>query len=346
MPTVYFATNRNQIPAEEGYFGERFHHDGPHFYRVGAAELAPIPKKKGDYTLASVDVLSEKAPDTKGSEKAVYGSAKLFEDMQRQMRAHQNHAIVYFHGFNTSFERSLMNAALIQDNFRTKDFAPYVFVFSWPSNGRVTPPWEYFSDRDDAAASGVAMARALMRFIDFLRKSDTPCHQRIHLIAHSMGNWALRHMLKGLRTFTNSSRLPKIFDQALLMASDEDEDALEQTDKLGSLPEIARAVHVYHNQNDLALLVSDKTKFNPDRLGIHGPRTFSGISSRINSIDCSLVDKGSFFDSHHNYFLFRKEVIDDARAVLQGVIPPDKLPHRSILEPFRRYRLDPAKAGK
>ena len=45
---------------------------------------------------------------------------------------------------------------------------PLVFVFSWPSNGRAFPAAEYFSDRDDAQMSGIAMARALVALIDFM----------------------------------------------------------------------------------------------------------------------------------------------------------------------------------
>ena len=101
-----------------------------------------------------------------------------------------------------------------------------------------------------------------------------------------MGNWALRHAVLGFRQLLEGQRLPKVFDNAFLMAADEDDDCFETPEKLGLLPQLARQIHVYHSANDIALDVSDHTKFNRERLGSHGPRTHSGISTRITSVDC------------------------------------------------------------
>ena len=49
---------------------------------------------------------------------------------------------------------------------------------------------QYFSDRDDAEASGKAMARALARLVEFLKAMQDKglrCDQRVHLVVHSMG---------------------------------------------------------------------------------------------------------------------------------------------------------------
>ena len=46
--------------------------------------------------------------------------------------------------------------------------------------------------------------------------------------------------LIAMRALLDSARLPKIFDTALLMAADEDDDALEHDAKLGALAELAR----------------------------------------------------------------------------------------------------------
>ena len=40
---VYFATNRDSLGTEDNpRFGNRFHKDGPHFYRVGAATVEKV----------------------------------------------------------------------------------------------------------------------------------------------------------------------------------------------------------------------------------------------------------------------------------------------------------------
>ena len=280
------------------------------------------------------------------------GSAKLFQDLRAQMQETQRDVLVYIHGFANSFENSIGRAAQLKELYTItpfkdgkagKAYEPYVFAFSWPSDGNVEPPWKYASDREDAALSGLAMARALRRFVDFLNAGE-PCRQRLHLVTHSMGNWALRHAVLGLRSLMDEGRLPKIFENAFMMAADEDEDCFELAEKLGALPQLANSIHVYHSRDDLALQVSDKTKGNIDRLGTDGPRTFSGISTRITAVDCAEVNGTSLAHGNHQYYRLRPEVLADVRHVLSGRLQPDQIPRRSVIEPGRRYRIPAAKS--
>jgi len=361
MTTVYFATNRNK--KRDGSFGDRFNADGPHFYVVGRAEVtwnqtAPdgTVQDWDDYSI-SWDLAPERRPKVQEAAETPetqikveiggrLGSSVIFQELQDQIRAEGRDTLVYIHGFANDFENSIARAAQLAevyqvdraDNNGVQPHKPHVFAFSWPSNGMVQPPWQYASDRDDAALSGVAMARSLRRFSDFL-ESGEPCRGRLHIVAHSMGNWALRHAVLGLRALYEGQQLPKLFDHAFLMAADEDEDCLEFDGKLGLLPQLARRIHVYHSGGDLALEVSDKTKFNMDRLGTDGPRTFSGINNRVVAIDCTDVDSTSLTHGNHQYYRLRQEVIEDVRHVLSGRMPVDRIPHRQPVEPGRRYRL-------
>jgi esterase/lipase superfamily enzyme len=346
MVEVFFATNRNPVPDAQGYFGERFHPDGPMFFRVGAANVDKVSDDPDEgYKVTSVQVFDEKLGADDQEVKALLGSSKLFSDLQKRMQAERRDVIVLIHGFANTFISSLQRAAQIKQTYLIESPAgsiphePYVVVFSWPSNGRTEPPWEYHSDRDDAAASGVAMARFMMRVVDFLSDSSGRCDQGIHLVAHSMGNWALRHAVQGLIGLTNAAQLPAIFTNAFLMAADEDENTFEKEQKMQRLPELARAVHVYHSRTDGALLISDTTKMNPDRLGSGGPRTFSGLSTRIVAIDCSDVDFTLPLHANHQYYRLRPEVIADVRAVLTGRFRPDQVPRRLVVESGRRYRI-------
>lgn len=347
MIDVYFATNRKQTRKKPPVrFGDRFNHDGPQFYRVG---LARVEKKSDDpdkgYKL--VDVLLAEESET--GPPVTLGSKEIFKKLREQMRKDHRDILVYIHGFANSFKSSIARAAQVADQYRItppddKEYRPHVFAFSWPSNGQVVPPWQYFSDRDDAEASGKAMARSLLRLVEFLDEtnaSGAQCAQRLHLVAHSMGNWALRHTLQGLRNLAGPSVMRPIFENVFLMAADEDDDALEagQEAKLALLTRLARRIHVYHSADDRALVISDKTKFNPDRLGFNGPRTFSGLSTRITSIDCELVDKTELAHVNHQYYRLRKEVIQDVRAIMSGIERPDTFAWREIIEPGRRYRI-------
>ncbi len=365
MTTVYFATNRTQPRRRGQSFGNRFNTDGPHFYEVGRAEVTWKRTSRDGQVLdwddydVTWEVAKGRRPDRelpsgvpemhrKRSARERTGSSRILQELRDEMRRDGRDALVFIHGFANSFESSIARAAQLKETYRiasadsqegeAEPYKPHVFAFSWPSDGMVQPPWKYASDREDAALSGVAMARALRRFVEFLDEGE-PCPGRLHLVAHSMGNWALRHAVLGFRALVAGSRLPKLFDHALLMAADEDEDCFEHANKLALLPELVRQIHVYHSSDDLALEVSDKIKFNMDRLGTDGPRTFSGINARISAIDCGKVDYTELDHGNHQYYRLRQEVTDDVRHVLSGQFRPDEVPGRDIIEPGRRYRI-------
>lgn len=352
MVKVYFATNRDLLDEKKGEFGERFNELGAQFYRVGVAELEVRSNDMDDgYKIKKVTVEPEDEEGDKTGNDDARGSTRLFDELRESMEEEKRDIIVYIHGFANTFESSLQRAAQIKQNYLIEPrdgagsaapYEPHLFLFSWPTNGRITPPWEYHSDRDDAVLSGAAIARVLKRLLDFLEKPER-CEQHIHLVAHSMGNWALRHGLMEIKSLNDSARLSKIFEHVFLMAADEDDDALEFKHKLALLNELARAIHVYHSPDDRVLIVSDATKFNPDRLGADGPKTFSGLSSRVTAIDCSKVDETEFFHLRHQYYRLRKEVIADVRSVLAGTHRPDEIATRDVIEPGRRYRLNPDK---
>ena len=48
----------------------------------------------------------------------------------------------------------------------------------------------------------------------------------MHLIAHSMGNYVLRHALQQATKISKESSLSRIFDEVILTAADEDNEAL------------------------------------------------------------------------------------------------------------------------
>ncbi len=367
MPTeIYFATNRRQPTKKGGPFGDRFHTDGPHFFEVGRAEVtwrdANVDGRDWDEYRVTYEL--EKSVKPKAQPLAAGlapelhrkvltggspGSARLFQELQEAMQQNERDALVFIHGFANDFENAMARAAQLKELYRItphdngqpgQSYEPYVFAFSWPSDGKVEPPWKYASDREDAALSGLAMARALRKFVDFLDDGG-PCRRRLHLVAHSMGNWALRHAVLGLRALMDEGRLPKIFANAFLMAADEDENCFEHVQKLASLTELAGAVHVYHSRDDLALKISDTTKGNADRLGANGPRTFSGINARITAVDCRKVDFTKPEHGNHQYYRLRPEVIADVRQVLDGRLELEEFPKRTVVEAGRRYRIEP-----
>ena len=338
---VFFATNRNlQGTADQPEFGKRFHRDGPRFYRVGVATVQKVSEDlDAGYRIDELLVFDEGKEDPQQK-----GSNELFTKMRKAVVEGNRDALIYIHGFANSFSESISRAAQLHELYLVGTDEdgnakhPLVLVLCWPSNGKVSPPWQYFSDRNDAEDSGHAMARAVKRFYDFMCQSGGPCYQRIHLVAHSMGAWVLRHTVQSLKSIAANQTLEPLFDNVFLMAADEDNDTFEHEQKLKPLSELARHIHVYHSHDDLALVVSDTTKFNPDRLGHSGLRTFSGISSQVVAIDCEQVDDTGFLHVNHQYYRRRIEVISDVRQVLSGKRPHD-VTGRDVVEPGRRYRI-------
>lgn len=124
------------------------------------------------------------------------------------------------------------------------------------------------------------------------------------------------------------------------MCADEDEDALENKEKLGLLPQLCNAVHVYHSKDDQALVISDFTKLNPDRLGSNGPKDMSKVGQKVVSIDCRHVDSTTATHANHQYYRLRPEVISDVKQVLAGKRPEEIVP-RKRLEHQNSYMIVP-----
>ncbi len=336
MIDVYYATNRRVLAeGETPKFGMRFNVNGPQELRFGSAKVRKVGEA---YELESTILEKEsKAAKPKGRPP----SGRIFEALRASMADKRLDVICYIHGYASDIKTALERAAEIKDKYKVKGRDAEVFVFSWPADGRMMPWLSYFSDRDDARASGVAMARAFLKLRDYLRElgRDRQCRQSLHLVAHSMGNYALRWAFQGIRGELKN-QVPRVFDNVFLMAADEDDDAFEHDHKLRLLPEMARAVHVYFSPDDRALIISDKTKNNPDRLGSLGPRVREGLPRKLFLVDCRHVDVSKDDFTNHQYYRLHPKVVRDVCMVLAGRPPEDMTETRSYIQEDRSWRID------
>ncbi len=367
MTKIYFVSNRNVLREAHGkgkVLGERFNKGGPQCFRVGTAEVALTgkdPRKDDNWSVGQTELFPEELVSTMPQGEKL-GSAALFEELRALLKQEPRDVMIYLHGFANSFEKSVARAAALQEIYSTGTQKILVVLFSWPSNGQIQPAWNYFSDREDAEASGIAMGRALKRLVEFLtelrtedqeavlaarRQGGVPkpadlkqCTRRLHVLAHSMGNWALRAAVRKFIEL-NGGRTTRVFDCAFLMAADEDNDALQQAMKLKRLDELANRIFVYHANNDVALTISDRTKGMPDRLGSDGPQNLDLVSERVFAVDCRKIsDTGSVAHGRHQYYRLRAEVIGDVQATLAD-LPQEERGWRVTVRPGRSWRLPP-----
>lgn len=325
MTTIYFATNRNPDNVNKpSSFGVIPSQEGGGDLRFGRAEI-----EAGKLNAKSIAVL----PDNPEQ-----GSEALLRQIRTSMKVDEVDTLIFIHGFNVSFKQALESAAKLKDRYNKLSdglYNPNVFVFSWPSNGQST---EYFNDRYDAEISGYAFARGLMKLSLFLRTTPegVACKQKINLIAHSMGNYVLRNALQQAKKISDSAPLNRIFDNIILTAADEDNDAFEFDYKLARLPDLAQRITVYFNNGDLALNISDHTKGNLDRLGHDGPSKPHQISAKVVIVDVSDVVSGLV---EHSYHQENDKVVKDIIAVLQGENSDSKKLSRLYVPHANKFRL-------
>ena len=348
MIDVYFGTNRNPQPVKAPRdFGYQLNNRGS-FLRFGKAQVSD--------ELASVEEIAV-APERlrPGRRSQLLGSNTIFAEIRESMRAGVD-TVLFIHGFNYSFHEALIDAARLKRTYETTETPYTFFVFSWPSDGSLMPYIAYANDRADARTSGAALGRGLLKLGEFVRqvsgelgprvRSDLGrdaeaarlrkelCTGRLHLMAHSMGAYALRHAVQGMRAEIGDD-LPRLFDEILLIAADEDADAFEHDHKLALLPRLGRRVTVYHNREDIPLAISDLTKGNPDRLGADGPAHPHQLPAKVTVVDCTYVVEGF---QEHRYHKSNDVIVNDIRAALLGG-PAHLIKNRTFLIEANSHRL-------
>lgn len=337
--TVYFATNRrpkrqrNPDDFSDEIVGDvqsiRF---GRAVFRN--ADLSPDTSDDDLTALgarARIEVAKERL-DPEDSTRSRLGSQQVFGWIRDDMRTHRSDLLFYVHGYDYTFRQSVARAAQLQHWYGAKPMA--IMLFAWPSLGKGVAPATYKDERQRAAASGAAMGRTILKAADFIRSipRDERCPNRFHLMAHSMGNWAVRFAVQAMRTFVGDN-IPPLIDQALLLAADEDDDTLARSHKMAPLLRGCGRVSVYYNRLDNALKASDWAMGNPDRLGRSGPENPAALPAKITSISTASVIDLDIDPNGHQYYRNNARVRDDLLTVLNGEPQPD-IPNRSAEESY------------
>jgi esterase/lipase superfamily enzyme len=218
----------------------------------------------------------------------------------------KDHAFVFVHGFNTSFDAAIYRTAQIAYDLKF-DGAP--FVYSWPSGGKVA---SYTYDRGSAEQA----EPQLTEFLDLVIKESGA--KSISLIAHSMGNELLLRVLERMKP-----SVPKgvVISQVILAAPDVDRDKF--TNIAREITNFAKGVTLYAASNDKALGYSARFWGGVPRAGdvpASGPLIIPGVDT----IDVTAVSTDSLGLNHSGY-AESKTLLNDIGLLLQtGERPPDK----------------------
>jgi esterase/lipase superfamily enzyme len=212
---------------------------------------------------------------------------------------------IFVHGFNSTFEDAARRCAQLAYDL---DFDGTPMMYSWASAGSATA---YIKDEATVTSSGRKMAQMLD---DVVAQSGA---ERIHLIAHSMGNRALIEALQTYLATREAKNRQHIFDQIVFTAPDVDREYFVGAIK--SLSDAAARVTLYASNSDLALQ-SSQILHDAPRAGLAGANIIS--LAGIDTIDMSAVPADSL---GHNYFAANSGAIYDLfRLLWRGDPPPQR----------------------
>lgn len=230
--------------------------------------------------------------------------------------------LIYVHGYKTTFQDAAIRTAQLGIDLGVKGASAF---FSWPSKGHLMG-----YSADEAAIE--ASEGALGNFI--LEMANRSGANKVHLIAHSMGNrGVLRAFTRTVGKVASSLKIP--FGQVFLAAPDIDVDLFKQL--AYAYPKLANRTTLYVSQKDKALLSSGILHDYP-RAGFVPPVT---VVNDVDTIEVTSIDL-SFLG--HGYVAEAKSVLTDMHQLMESGTPPSRrfgLAEVLLGDGLRYWRLKP-----
>jgi len=206
--------------------------------------------------------------------------------------------LIYVHGFNTTFEAAVLDAARMADGIR---FRGETLAFSWPSRAKLS---EYSYDRDSAMWSRDALEQVLAGLM------ASPTTGRIHVVAHSIGTMLAMESLRQIYARQGAAAADRI--GAVVFASpDIDLDGfVSSVERIGPL---APKIVVVTATNDRALAVSGFLAGGTTRVGAAEKAELTRLGLHV--IDASQQGWGII---NHDLFLSNAQVRQVIRRAIDG----------------------------
>jgi esterase/lipase superfamily enzyme len=303
---IFYATDRNQSGQSEPNLFYGTQPDAKGDLRLGEAIVSvPRAHEMGELEGPSILRLEFREDPTKHvvlQSVTEEVSGTFVTDLARRVsHSQKKEALVFIHGFNTTFSDAARRTAQIAYDL---GFDGPAILYSWPSQGEPTP----FAYNKDARNAELTVDH-LRGFLDLLVAQSGAT--TIHVIAHSMGNRPMTAALVQEAANAKTSPHP-IFDQIVLMAPDIDAARFKQMAQ--SFRTSARRFTLYASSRDEALRLSQAYAGYP-RAGEGGPNIV--VVPGVDTIDASVVDT-SLIGFYHQYYADNSTVLADVFHVLQG----------------------------
>ena len=231
--------------------------------------------------------------------------AIFLRSVRRELRAldpAERVALVYIHGYRTSFDEAAIRAAQIGFDLKVPGITAF---FSWHSRGEL----------DDYLADGEAIQEAEEPLRQFLLQFATQVDaEKVHLIAHSMGNQGLARAIQGIaEQVTEESGKP--FAQILLAAPDIGQALFRRLAR--AYPKVSERTTLYISARDKALQLSRWLQDTP-RAGFTPPVTVVDDIDTVEVTDIDLTLLG------HGYFAAAEPVLYDMSELIHDGKPPER----------------------
>ena len=249
----------------------------------------------------------------------------FFSELRDEMEAAREngetpHALVFLHGYNTSFEQAAIRAAQLGVDLNVSGATAF---FSWPSRGSALA---YTIDEASIEASEAAIT-------EFLVKFSRECGaDKVHIIAHSMGNRGLLRALQRIAGNAQTSAAVQ-FGQIFLAAPDVDRDLFLDLSALYSAH--AERVTLYASDADKAVHMSAKFHDSP-RAGYYSPYT---ITANIDTVAVPDFDVDML---GHGYFAQADALLSDIHSLIRNDAAPAErqrfIPAQFNGQTFWRFR--------
>ena len=205
--------------------------------------------------------------------------------------------LLYVHGFNTDFGRSMRRAAQLAHDL---DYDGVAMAFTWPSAGTMGG---YLADLNNADWAVPHLAETLR-----LLARDAGA-ERIDLIAHSMGSRLLIQALDQLAR-DRAATDPPLFGEVIFAAPDVDSEIFAAA--VARLRPLVGRFTLYVSGNDVALATSRRLAGDYPRAGESGRGMV--VIADLDTVDASAVGDDLF---GHEYFGESAPVMNDIRLLLR-----------------------------